>query len=50
MTSTKTTLGSLPKLEPVDFTTRVNADTGAIDNLFTNVLKEDNSSITFSFL
>lgn len=45
-----TTLGSLPKIEPVDFTARVNADTGAIDNLFTNVLKPDSTGTTFAFL
>lgn len=44
------TLGSLPKIEPADFTARVNADTGAIDNLFTNVLKPDSTCTTFAFL
>lgn len=43
-------LNSLPKLEPVDFSTRVNADTGAIDNLFTNVLKENCTNTAFVFL
>ncbi|XP_056631792.1 condensin complex subunit 2-like [Diorhabda sublineata] len=40
----KGNLGKLPKLEPTDFTTRINADTGTIDNLFTNSLKETSYS------
>lgn len=40
----KGNLGRLPKMEPTDFTTRINADTGTIDNLFTNSLKETSHS------
>ncbi|CAH1113307.1 unnamed protein product [Psylliodes chrysocephalus] len=40
----KSNLGKLSNLEPTDFTTRVNADTGTIDNLFSNILKESSSS------
>ncbi|CAG9812522.1 unnamed protein product [Phaedon cochleariae] len=42
--SSKAHTGSMSKLEPIDFTTRVNADTGTIDNLFTNVMKEGSNN------
>nr|XP_023017840.1 condensin complex subunit 2-like [Leptinotarsa decemlineata] len=42
--SSKTHCGPLPKLEPIEFTTRVNADTGTMENLYTNTFKESSDS------
>ncbi|KAG5871202.1 hypothetical protein JTB14_019298 [Gonioctena quinquepunctata] len=38
--NSKAHIGTLPKMEPVDFSTRVNADSGTMVNLFTNIFKE----------
>lgn len=43
-------LGTLKKLEPVVFSTKINSDTNPIDNLFTNVVKTDVSGINFTLL
>ncbi|KAG5862644.1 hypothetical protein JTB14_003301, partial [Gonioctena quinquepunctata] len=42
--NSKANISSLPKLEPIDFSTRVNAETGTMENLFTNSFKECCSS------
>ncbi|KAJ8922646.1 hypothetical protein NQ315_007678 [Exocentrus adspersus] len=46
----KTLQAPLPKLESVVFSTRTDAESSAIDNLFTNKLKMDNSGYKFMLL